>query len=208
MLRIAIVTGTRPGRLDDAVARWILDLGSNRPDVHVSRIDVGAYGLPPAANAAQRPSRHACEHVRAWSRTVASFDGFVFVTPEYLLSPPAAFRTAIDLVADDWSDKAAGVVAYGAQGSARAAENLRQALAAVGVATVAPHVALTLVAQPWRRFSFVPDARHAPELHVLLERVISSASALRSLRTAHAGERGEAGLLRMRQARRERFPAR
>jgi len=185
MLRIAIVTGTRPGRLNDAVARWILDLARNRPDVHVSRIDVGACRLPPPpTNAALRPGRDACEHVRAWSRTVASFDGFVFVTPETVVSSSATLRSAIDLVADDWRDKAAGFVGYGAQGAARAVEDLRQALAGVGAATVAPPVSLTLVPQPWRRLSFVPNARHAPELHVLLERVVTWASALKSSRMA------------------------
>jgi NAD(P)H-dependent FMN reductase len=208
MLRIAIVTGTRPGRLNDAVARWILDLASNRPDVHVSRIDIGAYGLPPAASAALRPGSDAGEHVRAWSRTVASFDGFVFVTPEYVPSSSAALRTAIGLAADDWSDKAAGFVGYGAQGAARAVEDLRQALAGVGVASVAPPVSLTLVPRPWRRLSFVPAARHAPEVHVLLERVVTWASALKSSRMALADARGGVGVVRVPQAAGERFGAR
>jgi hypothetical protein len=79
-----------------AVARWILDLARNCRDVHVSRIDIGAYGLPPATNAALRSGRDACEHLGTWSRTVASFDGFVFVTPETAVSSSATLTSAID----------------------------------------------------------------------------------------------------------------
>jgi NAD(P)H-dependent FMN reductase len=208
MLRIAIVTGTRPGRLNDAVARWILDLARNRPDAHISRIDIGAYGLPPGTNVPLRPGQLASEHVRAWSRTVASFDGFVFVTPEYALSSSAALRTAIDLVAADWRDKAAGFVGYGAQRAVHAVEDLRQALAGVGVAALTPHVALTLVPERWRRSSFVPDARHASEVHVLLERVITWAAVLKNARIARAEESDHTGGLSMQRAVGQRFGTR
>jgi NAD(P)H-dependent FMN reductase len=200
MLRIAIVTGTRPGRLNEAVARWILDLAHSRPDVHTAHVDVAAYGLPSGSCASACAGQLASEHVRAWSRTVASFDGFVFVTPEYVLSSSTGLRTAIHLVAADWRDKAAGFVGYGAQGAMHTVEDLRQALAGAGVVTPTPHVSLTLVPERWRRCSFVPHPRHASELHVLLERVIAWASALKGVRTAYCDQRDDAGALCVSQA--------
>lgn len=189
MLRIAIVTGTRPGRLNEAVARWVLDVARRRADVQVSLVDIGAYGLPPAADTRPRVGRYAPEHLRGWSRTVAAFDGFVFVTPEFNQASSAAVKSAIEVVARDWRNKAAGFVGYGAQSATRAVEDLRQALAAVGVATVAPQVSLTLVPEFWSRSAFVPDARHAPEVHVLLEQVIAWARALKTVRIAIGQER-------------------
>jgi NAD(P)H-dependent FMN reductase len=189
MLKIAIVTGTRPGRLNETVARWVLDVARRRADVQVSLVDIGAYGLPPAEDTRPRVGRYAPEHPRGWSRTVAAFDGFVFVTPEFNQASSAALRSAIEVVARDWRNKAAGFVGYGAQGATRAVEDLRQVLAAVGVATVAPQVSLTLVPEFWSRSSFVPDARHAPELHALLERVITWARALKTVRVAIGQER-------------------
>lgn len=189
MIRIAIVTGTRPGRLNEAVARWVLDAACRRPDVQASLIDVGAYGLPPAGDVPPRLGRFAHEHVRAWSRSVASFDGFVFVTPEYLMTASAAVKAAIDVVARDWQGKVAGFVGYGPLGAGRAIDDLRGALAAVGVATVAPSLALTLVPDVGSRAAFVPDAPHVPELHALLEQVISWARTLKSVRLAITAER-------------------
>ncbi|HUP08562.1 MAG TPA: NAD(P)H-dependent oxidoreductase [Caldimonas sp.] len=184
MLRIAIVTGTRPGCLNEAVARWVLDVARRHADVEATLIDVGAYGLPPRADVPPRLGRYAEEHVRAWSRTVASFDGFVFVTPEYLLSASAGVKAAIDVVARDWHNKVAGFVGYGAQGAGHAVEDLRRALAAVGVATVAPAVALTLVPHFGGRTPFMPDEAHVPELDALLDQVISWANALQAVRLA------------------------
>ena len=113
----------------------------------------------------------------------------MFVTPEYNEASAVLLKHAIRVVARDWRSKAAGFVGYGAQGAVRAIDDLRQALVGVGVAPVAPQVSLTLVPGFWKRSSFMPDARHAPDLHVLLDRVITWARALQTLRIALGQER-------------------
>ena len=178
MLRIAIVTGTRPGRLAEVVARWTADLVRRRADVEVALVDIGAYAMPP------RVGRCTPEHLRTWSRTVAAFDGFIFVTPEYHERSAASLSNAIHVVARDWRNKPAGFIGYGALGAARAVAALRQALCAVGVATIEPRVALTLVQEFWNRSSFVPDPRDAQLVHELLERVIDCARDLKAVRIA------------------------
>jgi NAD(P)H-dependent FMN reductase len=75
-------------------------------------------------------------HTRAWSATIASFDGYVFVTPEYNHGPSAALKNAIDFLHKEWANKAAGVIGYGASLGARAVEQLRLTMAALQVATV------------------------------------------------------------------------
>ena len=188
-LRIAIVTGARPGRLDETVARWVLGVARRRCDERFSLVDVGGHRSPLAPAAPPRLGRQRPEHLHAWSRTVAALDGFVFVTAEYNEASSAVLKDAIDLVARDWRSKAAGFVGYGAEGAVRAVEDLRQSLDAVGVATIGPQVSLTLAPGFWTPASFVPAARHVPDLHALLDQVITFARALRTVRIAVGQER-------------------
>ena len=53
-------------------------------------------------------------HTRAWAETIDSFDGYVFVTPEYNHSTSGALKNAIDFLYAEWNNKAAGFVSYGA----------------------------------------------------------------------------------------------
>jgi NAD(P)H-dependent FMN reductase len=87
---------------------------------------------------------YANAHTRAWAQTIASYDGFIFVTPEYNHSMPAALKNAIDYLFAEWNDKAAGFVSYGLHGGTRAVEHLRLALAEVRIACVRTQVALSL----------------------------------------------------------------
>lgn len=56
-----------------------------------------------------------------------SFDGYVFLVPEYNHSYPGALKNALDYVYREWNDKAAGIISYGGWvAGARAAEALRR----------------------------------------------------------------------------------
>ncbi len=59
------------------------------------------------------------EHTRQWASKIASFDGFVFVTPEYNHGTSGVLKNAIDYLYAEWNNKAAGFVSYGAVGGAR-----------------------------------------------------------------------------------------
>ena len=195
-LRIAIVTAARPGRLNETVARWVLGVARQRGDARISLVDVGDPRLRLAAAAPPRLDRYPPERLEAWSRTVAAFDGFVFVTPEYNEGSSAVLKQAIQLVARDWRNKPAGFVGYGARGGVRAVEDLRKVLVDVGVATVEPQLSLTLVPGFWKPSSFLPAARHAPDMHALFEQVITWARALQTVRVAVGQERAPTASLR------------
>jgi len=64
-------------------------------------------------------------HAHAWSAKIASFDGFVFVTPEYNHGTSAALKNAIDYLFAERHNKAAGFVGYGDLGGIRALAPLR-----------------------------------------------------------------------------------
>ena len=47
MIKVAIVTGsTRPGRNNEAVARWVFNLASERKDAYFELVDIAEYRLP------------------------------------------------------------------------------------------------------------------------------------------------------------------
>ena len=85
MMRIAIVTGsTRPGRLNEAVAKWVYGIAKKRTDAEFELVDIAEYDLP-LLDEPVPPSqgRYSHPHTKRWAEKIASFDGFVFVAPEY-----------------------------------------------------------------------------------------------------------------------------
>jgi NAD(P)H-dependent FMN reductase len=183
--RIGIVIGsTRPGRVADDVAAWVLERARQRQDATFEVIDLAQLGLPlldePAPAALS--SAYAHDHTRRWSAVVAGFDGFVFVTPEHNHSVPASLKNAIDYLFVEWNDKAAGFVSYGVHGGVRAVEHLRQILAEVRVADVRTSVALSLFDDFVDMRQFQPRAHHEQTLDRMLDELLVLAQALTPLR--------------------------
>lgn len=147
MPKVAIIVGsTRPGRRAEAVARWVHDLAVTRDDATFEIVDLADYPLPhldePAA-AGMGPQHYSHPHTKEWAAKVASFDGYVFVTPEYNHSTTGVLKNAIDFLYTEWNNKAAGFVSYGATGGTRAVEHLRLIMAELQVADVRHQVALS-----------------------------------------------------------------
>jgi NAD(P)H-dependent FMN reductase len=150
MSRIAVVVGsTRPGRKARTVADWVLQVGRRHPAIAAGEaflevVDLADVALPlldepvPAAfGSYQQP------HTQRWAATIASFDGFIFVTPEYNHSYPAALKNAIDFLFAEWADKPAGFVSYGLAGGVRAVEHLKSVLSEVKAVPISSQVALS-----------------------------------------------------------------
>src|SRR3954453_15104927 len=84
MIRIAILTGsTRPGRVNEAVARWVYDIAKRRMDAEFELVDIAEYNLP-LLDEPRPPSsgQYSHAHTQRWADKIASFDAFVFVAPE------------------------------------------------------------------------------------------------------------------------------
>ena len=119
MLRLAIIMGsTRPGRVNEAVARWVYELASKRKDAEFELLDIADYHLP-LLDEPVPPSmgQYSKPHTKAWAAKIGSFDGFVFVTPEYNHGISGALKNAIDFLYREWNNKAAGFVGYGSAGA-------------------------------------------------------------------------------------------
>ncbi|WP_051258494.1 NADPH-dependent FMN reductase [Atopococcus tabaci] len=62
--------------------------------------------------------------VQAWSEKMASFDAYIFVTPEYNHAVGGALKNATDYLKPEVANKPAALVGYGSLGGARAHENM------------------------------------------------------------------------------------
>ncbi|MFI6063929.1 NADPH-dependent FMN reductase [Micromonospora sp. NPDC051227] len=184
MTRIGIILGsTRPGRNGEAVARWVLEIAKQRSDAEYELIDLLDYQLP-HLDEAYPPSmgQYAQPHTKRWAETIASFDGFIIVTPEYNHSTSGALKNAIDFLYAEWNNKAVGFVSYGSVGGTRAVEHLRLISGELQMADVRSQVALSLFTD-FENFSvFKPNQFHQDSLTATLDQVVAWSTALAPLR--------------------------
>src|SRR5260221_13465190 len=125
-LRIAIIIGsTRPGRNGEAVAKWVHEIAKKRTDAEFELVDIKDFNLP-LLDEPMPPimGQYSKPHTKTWAAKIGSFDGFVFVMPEYNHGISGALKNAIDFLFREWNDKAAGFVSYGGAGGAPPAEQL------------------------------------------------------------------------------------
>ncbi len=184
MLRTAIIIGsTRPGRKAAAVAAWVNQIASSRDDATFELVDLADYELPvldellPAVY-----GRYQHFHTNAWAETIASFDAFLFVTPEYNRSIPGALKNAIDFLYGEWLNKAAGFVSYGIDaGGVRAVEHLRLVMSEFQVADVRAQVTLSL-RDDFDGDTFTPQPHRCKSLDILLDRLTAWGTALKTVR--------------------------
>ncbi|MEV1175512.1 NAD(P)H-dependent oxidoreductase [Nonomuraea sp. NPDC049784] len=188
MIKIGIILGsTRPGRKGEQVAQWVYERAARRRDAEFEVIDLLDHPLPHLDEPAPAPAslgRYQHEHTRAWADTIASFDGFVMVTPEYNHSIPGVLKNAIDYLHVEWNNKAAGFVSYGGVGGARAVEQLRLICGALQMADVAPQVTLSLLTEFENYTVFKPGDYNVTALDTLLDQVVAWSTALAPVRTA------------------------
>jgi NAD(P)H-dependent FMN reductase len=184
MIRVAVIVGsTRPGRKAEPVSQWVYELAKQRTDAELELVDIQSYDLPLLDEAAPPAmGKYAKEHTKKWAAKIASFDAFVFVTPEYNHSIPGALKNALDFIYAEWTNKAAGFVSYGSAGGTRAVEHLRGVMAELQIADVRQQVALSLATDFENYQAFKPHPRHEKSLATMLDQVIAWGTALKTLR--------------------------
>jgi NAD(P)H-dependent FMN reductase len=186
--RIGIILGsTRPNRNGEQVAKWVLELASARDDAEFELVDLRDYPLP-HLDEPMPPSfgQYANDHTKEWAAKIASFDGFVIVTPEYNHSTSGVLKNAIDFLYAEWNNKAVGFVSYGAAGGARAAEHLRLVAGELQMADVRQQVVLSLITE-FENFSvFKPGDYNLEAVTTMIDQVVAWSTALAPLRAAVA----------------------
>ncbi|RKQ33551.1 NADPH-dependent FMN reductase [Oceanobacillus halophilus] len=185
-LKVGIVIGSvRGGRNAEAVANWTLDFANKRNDENVEYeiVDLADYHLPllgaPLSEAAQAEGEQA---IKDWSEKMATYDGYIFVAPEYNHAVGGALKNALDYLKAEVANKVAGFVGYGSLGGVRAHENLRLILGELQVADVRTAVTFSLMTDFENMSEFKPADHHEANANGMLDQVVSWGRAFKTLR--------------------------
>ncbi|MFN8310312.1 MAG: NAD(P)H-dependent oxidoreductase [Chitinophagales bacterium] len=157
-----IIGSTRPNRLGEGVAAWVLEQSRQFHELEFEVLDLKAFELPllnepVPASASKGNYQH--QHTRKWAEAVNACQSFVFVTPEYNHGTSAALKNAIDYLFQEWDGKPCAFVSYGAAGGIRAVEQLRQNVITVGLIAIRPQVTFNL-ATDFDNGILKPNERH------------------------------------------------
>ena len=140
--RVGVIIGsTRPARICAGIAAWTRDVIAVGSELSYELIDLAEVDLPfldePLA-AALHAYEH--EHTRAWSRLIGSYDGFLFVFPQYNWGYPGVLKNALDYLYDEWHGKPASFLTYGTRGGSKAATQFAEVLNGLHMRILDGHV--------------------------------------------------------------------
>lgn len=118
-LQYAVILGSvRSGRFGDTVACWFTEILRRDERIAVDLLDPAEIRLPTDLSGGG--------DTEEYRRRVDAADAVVIITPEYNHGYPAALKTMIDTVREEWQAKPIGFVSYGGvSGGLRAVEQLR-----------------------------------------------------------------------------------
>lgn len=124
-----MIGSNRPWRICIGIATWIQRALNDTRLLEAELVDLQEVDLPFLDEPIMASRGHyEHEHTIRWSELVSSYDGFVFVFPQYNWGYPAVLKNALDYLYHEWANKPAGLVSYGTRGGGLAATQLRQVL--------------------------------------------------------------------------------
>jgi NAD(P)H-dependent FMN reductase len=146
MYKIGIViSSTRPSRICGEIAHWVYTSVENTNGLNFELIDLASINLP-FLDEPEQPAygnyQHA--HTKAWSKLVSSFDGFIFVQPQYNWGYPAPLKNALDFLYQEWAGKPASIISYGSHGGGKATAQLQEVLLGLHMRNTATNPQLSL----------------------------------------------------------------
>jgi NAD(P)H-dependent FMN reductase len=134
MLELKVIVGsTRPGRAADRIIPWLCRRVHDHGRFTAEVLDLRDWSLPMFGEShamlgdLHNPT-YSAPIVKRWNEKISEGEAYIFVTPEYNHSVPAALKNAIDSVFASFAfrNKPAASIAYsgGQVGGARATEHL------------------------------------------------------------------------------------
>lgn len=185
-----IIASTRPGRIGPAVGAWFHAFAQAQGLFECSLVDLADFGLPIYDEPSHpRTQSYEHEHTRAWSRSVAAADAYVFVTPEYNYSPPPSLVNALNYVYIEWNYKPCAFVSYGgASGGLRSAQASRLMATTLKMMPIPEGV---MIQMPWQQLDedkrFKAGAVHESSAAAMLAELAKWAPALKAMRSTGEG---------------------
>lgn len=134
-----IIASTRAVRIGPTVVNFVhkvLLTSPSNPRPEISIIDIASFNLPvynervvPAM--VPKHGQFEYEHSKSWSAAIKSFDGYIFVAPEYNCGVPGGLKNAIDYLFHEWTGKPVFLITYGVHGGNFSSDALKQTLSVV-----------------------------------------------------------------------------
>lgn len=188
MLRLhSIICSTRPGRVGLSVARWFHEFATTHGKFDAALVDLAEVDLPLFDEPHHpRTQKYTQEHTKAWAKTVAAADAYVFVTPEYNYGPPPAFVNALNYLYLEWNYKPCGFVSYGGlSGGMRAVQMEKQLVTTLKMMPMVEGVAIPMVTQLLdAQKDFKPNGHVESAGKMMLDELAKWAVALKPMRGA------------------------
>ena len=128
-MKIQVIVGsTRPARVTDRLAKWVVNELNKTEGTEAELVDLADYSMPfldepisPQYNPDRKPNPGA----KKWLDKLDEADGFVIVTPEYNRAVSGVLKNAIDYIDFQFAKKPVAIAAHGSSGGAQAVANLR-----------------------------------------------------------------------------------
>lgn len=146
MKKVAIIIGSvRPNRRSKQVADWLHIQLMKSDKVQFDEIDLAQIDLP-MLDEPKLPVTGQYIHAktREWSALIQSYDGFVFVFPQYNWGYPAVIKNAIDYLAKEWAGKPVSLVTFGGHGGSQAQIAMRMVAAGLKMQVMAVNLEIKL----------------------------------------------------------------
>jgi NAD(P)H-dependent FMN reductase len=193
MLNLKIIIGsTRPGRAADRVMPWIIGAAREHGGFTVDVLDLRDWPLPLfsetfATVGDPHDPTFSVPAVRRWNAKIAEGDAYLFITPEYNHSIPAALKNAIDSVFATFAfrGKPAAFVAYsgGIGGGIRAIEHLALVAIEAEMVPLRNSVVIPFVGNTFGAGGQPIDPRTSAAAKILLDDLAWWAAALQQARS-------------------------
>jgi NAD(P)H-dependent FMN reductase len=176
--RIAVFAGTvREGRNSIKVATWAAEtlnaagLGAEFEVLDLAEQNLGKF------TSATPPRMHEGDYeepeLAAWSKTVGSYDGFIFATGEYNGSVPGVMKNAVDALFAEWTEKPVGFIGWGSTGASSAIGHWHTVVTFLGMKLVGDDVKLPFAAV-FPDFTFTPGEAQKTALVELGKAVVAA----------------------------------
>ena len=183
-----IVGSIRPGRAGQPIAEWFTDRARAHGGFDVEVADLAKIRLPLMEEPNHPVLRQYIHpHTHKWSAQIDRADAIVFVTPEYNFGYPATIKNAIDYLHQEWQDKPAGFVSYGAvSAGTRAVQQLKQIITTLKMVPVLDSVNIPFHTQFIQDGQFHANDALEEAATDMLNELLRLDGALRTLRTDSA----------------------
>ncbi|QBP18578.1 NADPH-dependent FMN reductase [Acetilactobacillus jinshanensis] len=153
---VAIILGsTRPTRISPEIAKWaqnILNQGSIQYDI----IDLKKVNLP-FLDEEEMPmtGKYHKQHTLQWSKTIKSYDGIIFLFPQYNWGYPAVLKNAIDYLGKEWQNKPVSCITYGFHGGAQSYASMLLVMSCLKMKRMAVNPSISISQRMFNGSSFI-----------------------------------------------------